>query len=338
MSRFFYSSSNLQNFHNSDSLWKRWRKKSARKKALKQLDANLVNVNNPFRKERGKNKTFGWIKILIVFILFFSWVAALFYAPYFKINKIIIEGTNIIKEDELELFLTTNFFINSNWWPTDNYFILNNKKIENKIKDNFAIEKVAVEKIFPDSIKVIVEEKTTGIIYDNGKDYFLLGESGSLIKKIKSIPENEFFTEDLSNVLTSAISASSTTSTTSTSVQTIRIHKPNFDSVKKEVGSLPLIYDHRPGKENAENLEPEIVYSILKWHKLFSESSIGEPKYFILDNLYAGLKVEIGEMWHIKIGIHGNYENSIRNLEIIIKDQTPNEYVDLRYGERAVWK
>lgn len=338
MSRFFYSSSNLQNFHRSDSWWKRWRKKKAREKALKQLDANLVNVNNPFRKDRQKKRNFSWVKILFVFVLFFSWVATMLYVPYFKINKIIIEGTNIIKEDELELFLIDNFFTNNSWWPTNNYFILNNKKIENKIKNNFAVEKIVVEKIFPDSIKVVVEEKTTGIIYDNGKDYFLLGESGSLIKRIKSIPENEFFIENLSSVLALSISPSSTTSTASTSIQTIKVHKPDFNSIKKEVGPLPLIYDHRPGRESAENLEPEIVYSILKWHKLFSESSVGEPKYFILDNLYAGLKVEIGESWHIKIGIHGNYENSIRNLEIIIKDQTPNEYVDLRYGERAVWK
>lgn len=342
MPRFFYSASNLQNYHAPNSWWRRWRKKIEKKRSLKRLDANLVEVHNPFKKNVEEKPRSIKLGVIFTTLLFFAWLGVMFYLPYFKINKIEFSGLNIIKEEELRTFVNANF-INStkSWWPANNYFILNSSKIGREIKKNFAAEEVSVIKVFPDLIKISVKEKLTSVIYDNGRNYMLLDENGNFVKNLKIVPESEFVIEDISNNSTTSLRSTSTASmlkSMPTSTLVVKVHKPDFKLIKKESGSFPLIYDQRIGRENKNNLEKEVVSAVLTWQKLLEGGKAGELQYFVLDNLAAGLKVRTSEPWDILINIHGNYEGAFSNLEAIIKDNHPSEYVDLRYGERVYWK
>ncbi len=347
MPRFFYSASNLQNNHTPDSWWRRWCKKRERRRSLQKIDANLVEVRNPFKKNTPEKPRSLKTTIVLVVLLFVIWLGIMFYLPYFKINKIEFSGLNITKKEELNNFINTKF-LNSkkSWWPNSNYFILSVKKIKKEILNNFAVEDVAVIKVFPDIIKISIKEKTTSIIYDNGRDYILLDENGNFIKTLKVIPENEFEAEDL-NETTAASSTKNTTTTTSTIIKSvpmatttlsIKVHKPNFKLIKTESGSFPLIYDRRIGRENKNNLEKEVVTAVLAWQKILKGGLVGELQYFVLDNLAAGLTIKTTESWDILISINGSCESAFNNLTAIIKDNHPVEHVDLRYGERVYWK
>jgi cell division septal protein FtsQ len=347
MPRFFYSASNLQNNHAPDSWWQHWRKKRERKRSLQRLDANLVEVHNPFKKNITEKSRSIKPGVAIVALLFFTWLGAMLCLPYFKIDKIEFTGLNIIKKEELNDFINTKFFgSNKNWWPTGNYFLSNSDKIKREIMNNFAVEDVSVVKVFPDSIKILIKEKTTSIIYDNGRDYVLLDENGNFVKKLKTIPENEFVVENLFNSVTSSVTfvtgtvakSNNLLASTSTTSTTARVHKPNFKLIEKELGPFPLIYDRRIGKENKNNLEKEVVSAVLVWQKLLKGGEVGELQYFVLENLAAGLKINTSESWNILININGNYESAFNNLVAVIKENHPIEYVDLRYGERVYWR
>ncbi len=342
MPRFFYSASNLQNSRTPDSWWRRWRKKKERRRSLSRPDTNLVEVRNPFKKkEEEKPHSIKWGLISIV-LIFFIWLGAMFYLPYFKITRVEFEGLNIIKKEELNDFVNNNFLnTNKKWWPRNNYFIVNTTKIGKEIKNNFAVEEIAVVKYFPDLIKITIKEKMTSIIYDNGYEYVLLDENGNFVKKLKVVSDNEFVVEDFTSAPTST--ATNTIKTkkiapTPTTTILVKLHIPDYKSIKKELGSFPLIYDQRIGRENKNNLEKEVVVVVLAWQKLLNNGKVGELQYFVLDNLAAGLKVKTSKPWDILININGNHEGAFSNLEAIIKDNNPNEYVDLRYGERVYWK
>lgn len=345
MPRFFYSASNLQNYHAPDSWWRRWRKKVEKKRALKRLDANLVEVRNPFKKNIEKKPRPIKLGAIFVALIFFIWLGIMFYLPYFRINKVEFSGLNIIKEEELNNFINTKFLnpVRS-WWPSSNYFLLNTSKVGREIKSNFAVEEISVTKVFPNLIKISVREKTTSIIYDNGRDYMLLDENGNFVKNLKVVSDNEFVIENITNTTTPNASTTVSSSNvllrnTSSSTSILeKIHIPDFKSIKKESGTFPLIYDERIGRENKNNLEKEVVSTVFAWQKLLKGSTVGEPHYFILDNLAAGLKIKTSNPWDILININGNYENAFKNLEAILKDNHPGEYVDLRYGERVYWK
>ena len=345
MPRFFYSASNLQNHRAPESWWRRWHRKKERKKALQQLDANLVQVKNPFRKETPTKKDHSKLGIILLVLTILVWLNTMIFLPYFRVTKLKTQGLNIIKEDEIHNFINNNFLIpKHNWWPKNNYFILNKDTVAKQLKENFAIENVLVEKKFPNQINVIIKEKTTSVIYDNGREYVLLDEEGRFVKTLKTINESEFFAEATTTNTESNTSSTSSTIATmnidaiNQSSTAIKIHQPDYLAIKKEMGSFPIIYDHRIGREGKNNLEKEVVAAALTWKKMLEQGKVGELHYFVLENLAAGLKVKTSNPWDILININGNHENAYNNLEAVIRNNKPTEYIDLRYGERVYWK
>jgi len=341
MPRFFYSASNLQSYHTPDSWWQRWRKKREKKHALKRLDANLVQVQNPFKKDTGGTKSFSKARLIGVATIFLVWIGMMLFLPYFQITKVEFRGLNIIKLNEIDNFVHTNFLYSSKrWWPRNNYFILNKNKIVESIKNNFSVDSVVVEKIFSNSLKVTVQEKTSSVVYDNGHNYILLDDKGNFIRVLRKVAENGYTTTSVptnpSSTTAAATAAAQTVSTTVSS--TIRIHKPIFAEIKKEIGNFPLIYDERVGRKDKNTLEEEVIQAVLTWQKLLQQTEVGELQYFELNNLAAGLKIKTSKSFDILVNIHGNHENALSNLETVLKENHPVEYIDLRYGEKVYLK
>lgn len=345
MPRFFYSASNLQNHRAPENWWRRWRRKNERKRALQQIDANLVQVKNPFRKEVPAKKNLAKSGTILLMLIFLIWLATMFFLPYFRITKLQIQGLKIIKESEIQNFVNNNFLIPKyNWWPKNNYFIINKDTIAEQLKNNFAVENIVVKKIFPNQIDIAITEKTTSVIYDNGQEYILLDEEGRFVKTLKTIAKNEFLyqptttnTEKNTSSTSSTIVMANIETNNSTSTPT-KAHQPDFTTIKKEMGSFPIIYDHRIGSEARKNLEKEVVTAALTWKKMLEQGKVGELHYFVLENLAAGLKIKTSNVWDILININGNHENAYQNLETVTKTNEPTDYIDLRYGERVYWK
>lgn len=341
MSKFFYSKQNFQQHRTPDSWWRRLKKAREKKKVLMRIDANLVQIRNPFisrRENKEVKKTKTKRRLVVFLIIIICWLVTMVYLPYFKVSKVTVGGCKLTKNDEIRQLVVEKYLTEKySWWPRSNYFFINGDNISADLVSSFPLEKVIVTKKFPDAIDIEVTEKISSIIYDNGDKYFVLDQKGNLVKIMKQINQNEFSFSNLKAVSTTpGMNTSSTNKNSTTTAMVIKFHTPNYAEIKNEVGNYPLLYDQRENR-NQIKLEPEIASSILIWNELLGKQGIG-VKYFVLDDNISGLVVKIDQPFDVMANIHGNPASEINNMRAILSQYKPTEYIDLRYGERVYWK
>lgn len=317
-----------------------WRKKVLRFFRKKQYTIaspqdSFHYKTNPYRAHKKPSK----IKAkLIVFIIFLAaWTICLAYIPYFKINKINYSGLNNTTKKELDEFIYENFLNKKSILPLNDYFFINTKKISDDLYKKFAFETVEVIKIFPNQLNVNIKEKISSVIYDNGKKYFLLDSGGTAIKYLKDVEPYEMAQKIVSssaNIL--AVNTTSTLINTSTTE-----HIPDYKKINKLFGNYPIIYDRRgfAVEIKQENiLPPEHIAAIIAWYKTLTEQGITHLKFFTLDNLNSGVAIDTTDPWDILFQPKNNNETQISTLKEILPTIKPQQYVDLRFGEKVYWK
>ena len=317
-----------------------WRQRVARFFKKKQYTVQTTPSSfgyqtNPFKpqKKSGKRK----IAYVIFLALLAIWIACLAYIPYFSINKVLYFGLNNTSRDEINRFVYDNFLNKKSWLPYRNYFFVNTEKIQQALNKKFAFEFVAVIKKFPNQLNVDVKEKISTIIYDNGKKYFLLDSGGTAIKYLKDVESHEFA---LKITTTSASSLLSGTSTAALATSTFE-HSPDYKKINKLFGIYPIIYDQRnfDAAIKQENVLPsELISAIITWYKAMTEQGMAKPKFFVIDNLNSGMILKIDKSWHILFQPKNNNEAQINTLKEILPTIKPQQYVDLRFGEKVYWK
>ena len=122
-----------------------------------------------------KKSLFG---LIVLFILLTT------YTPKFNfiensnlyIQKIEIENAYIVKSDEIKK--------NLRFLYKENLFFLNTKDIEKNLKNETFIESFSVKKIYPNTLKLIIVEKTPIAILHSKKKKFYISDKGDLINFI----------------------------------------------------------------------------------------------------------------------------------------------------------
>ncbi len=290
---------------------------------------------NPFRVHKKPSK----IKVkFIVFIVFMmTWITGLAYIPYFKINKINYLGLNNTTKNELDQFIYDNFLNKKSVLPLNDYFFINTGQISGDLYKKFAFETVEVTKVFPNQLNINIKEKISSVIYDNGKKYFLLDSGGTAIKYLKDVESYEI----TQKIVTSSpdLLASNTTSTILTTSTTE--HTPDYKKITALFGNYPIIYDRRGFAVDVKQenvLPPEHISAILAWYKTLTEQGIAAPKFFALDNLNSGIAIDTTDPWNILFQPKNNNNAQINTLKEILHTIKPQQYVDLRFGEKVYWK
>ena len=292
--------------------------------------------SNPFKTHKKPSR----LKIrVIIFILFLiAWTVCLAYIPYFKVHKINYSGLNNTTKTELDEFIYTNFLNKKSILPLNNYFFINTDKISGDLYKTFAFETVEVIKIFPNQLNVNIKEKISSVIYDNGKKYFLLDSGGTAIKYLRDVEPYEIMEKTVSSsfsilIVNSSSSVSVNTSTTE--------HTPNYKEINKLFGNYPIIYDRRGLDVETKQegiLPPEHIAAIITWYKTLTEQGIPHLKFFSLDNLNSGVAIDTTDPWNILFQPKNNNDAQINTLKEILPTIKPQQYVDLRYGEKVYWK
>lgn len=112
-------------------------------------------------------------KILLIIIGLIVAIILVFISGVFDINEIEVEGNNHVSKEQIisfsEIELNTNIFSASK------------KDVYNKIKDNAYVDDVQIKKVFPNKIKLIIEERkveycievASGFAYVDKKGYIL---------------------------------------------------------------------------------------------------------------------------------------------------------------------
>ena len=322
--------------------------KNRRRAVRKQEQEETVwRQNNPYKDPYKANHR-PKIALILLILTLISWIVLIIYLPFFRINNIIFNGLNIIKHDEIDNEIRSNFLTGGKIFPKNSYFFLSTAKIEKDLSKKFSLEKIKVSKGFPDTLKVELKERISVIIYDNGKNYFLINKNGEIIKNIKQVGDNEF---ELSNqTQTTTLPAQIVNSgnqlynfNTSSAVvnQTEnKIHIPDYKGLSKEFVNYPILYDKRVNKDGQEIglIKSEYIDSMIDFYSELTQQGIADIKYLEMEHPMAGIKAYTNKGWSILFQPQNNISKQIENLKTIIKENKPSSYIDLRYEDRVYWK
>lgn len=300
--------------------------------AMRATEKPSSRVNPYRREEKTKVGLSLQIKLLFLFALILSWVALAIYLPYFRINKIVYYGLDIIQKDEMEKYIKTSYLDSWGILPHSNYFLASKSKITDLLNQKYSLNRLEVRKKFPNTLEIDLEEKMSSVIYDNGQAYYILDSEGTAIKFLENItppiPCDSSSTEAMGEVATSTPS-------------TPDIHTPNYLFMRNQYGNYPVLYDKRclTVTEKQNNiLSPKIIADTIAWRDLLEKEGIASVKYFITENPLAGLGAVTNKGLTVYWQPANDTTAQLTNLKTILKSEQPQQYIDLRFGERVYWK
>lgn len=128
------------------------------------------------------------IALLILPIVLIVWGAILWFHPFFSIHTILFQGnttiTDLALQTTIERELRTKML---GLFPRDTYFLIRKEWIRKKITKAFALKSITIEKIFPDTLHITLEEKITHLIYqDPNNEQYALAMDGIITQKLGS--------------------------------------------------------------------------------------------------------------------------------------------------------
>lgn len=282
------------------------------------------------------------IKIAIIIVSFFATGVLTLSHHYFRVNNIDIQGIERLSEGDIHITIHNilqrrRFFVFHN----NNYFLLNVDEVRDVLQEKYPLQSLIVQKSFPQNLSVLIEEKISTIIYDNGKEYSYLDGNG-LVVEVRLLVEESEWKE------TGAPRVDITTTTASSSLELAsqnRIHTPHIDRIVEEMGDFPIVYDTR-GKLVAINeraLSSETAHGIFTWFNMMMRESIAiRPRYFVIDNELGDVVIKTAEGWEIRGRVDTDIEKQWDELHLVLKNKISRraslQYVDIRYDGRVYWQ
>ncbi|EKE06983.1 MAG: hypothetical protein ACD_18C00220G0001 [uncultured bacterium] len=297
-------------------------------------------MENPFLHEKVNNHIYLKV-VIIIFSLSFTFSLFIFH-PFFSIKNINIEGIQRI--NKTELLDTINGILNYNKFgfiKQNSYLIANINDIKNIIKDRYPIEKIIVKKSFPNKLEIIIQEKISTIIYDNGIEYSYVDLDGKIVEIMRKTSDYEW--KDITkNVATTTSDGTAVTTT----IVIARFHEPDINAIKKDLGNYPIIYDKNNFQEvtiNQNVLDKNEVISIINWFKNLDNNEKIPLKYFVFEDNHQDLTIKTYKGFYMKTRFDIDVKSQINKIEALYRDKIKDEnkfldYIDLRYSDRIYWK
>ena len=296
------------------------------------------NRNPLIAKEKISNTKIK-IQIFLIVVAIISMLWLSIYHSFFHITKINIVGLQRISEEEITTSIRSvinykKLFI----FPGKNYFLVDVDEINAILKEKYPINSIIVKKSFPHSLSLIIGEKISTLIYDNGNKYGYIGLEGKIVEVIRTVGEDEWVHKTTTTIITNEDGEK---------IEEEKIiestHKPPLNRIITEMGDFPIVYDKR-GREvvqNAVALKQDTVSGIIKWFNLINNRTDIPFGYVIINNELGDGFIKTKEGWEIKTKLNIDVEKQFESLEFILKEKVnrPNlSYVDLRFGSQVYWK
>lgn len=143
----------------------------------KNFKRSLIFSGNKFKsKPKVDKKQFNKIwRILLILIIIFSLFYFVFCSEYFRINEIIVQGNNLVSEENIIQFVPHN----------SNMFLFSSSKVKkNILYNNPEIKNIEIFRGIPNALKIVVLEHDNKVIWESGGNQYLLSSQGRVTKKI----------------------------------------------------------------------------------------------------------------------------------------------------------
>ncbi len=127
------------------------------------------------------------LKIAFIFFLIIALVtlAIMCFTVFFPIKRINVSGSEIYSKSEI---------IKASRLSTDdNLFVVSEEEIEGNIRKKLPyIDNVKLKRVLPDAVILTVTDAKEYAYYQSGEKYFVLSNSGYILKEQTEVPENVF--------------------------------------------------------------------------------------------------------------------------------------------------
>ena len=326
MTRYFHSQRCFEKYRPDKPrrFWGFWRRKKKRVIAPSAAKSAINYGHNLYKKPQKRRSIKLWI--LILFIVLSGWVTLVGRLPYFKIKEAFYNGLNIIKKEEISA-VVAEYLNRGKIFPHDSYFFFRTGGLEKIIQEKYSLSKLEIEKQFPNVLMIRIEEKISSIIYDNGRDYFLLDGDGTAIKYLGKVDE----------LLPAAVANASTT----TSTRKEAFHTPDYRKLRRECGAYPIVFDlnNSTTTEKQTNVFPkELIAKIINWQERLEGESMVKPRYFVYTGPFAEVMVSTQEGFDIYFSLQTDFESQLLALKAVLQKNNPKEYVKILSPQRVYWK
>lgn len=307
---------------------------------------NFAHLPPGYRKakhklpERGQSKSDRikkYIKITTIGLTFFGTFCLLFLHPFFQVTSISLQGLNKIKESELRdtingILSYKKFYL----LPQNNFFLMDIDEMHSILTQKYAVQNLLIEKQFPHTLNISLQEKLSTVIYDNGEQYSLVDANGKISEILRIVDDNEW------RVIRKTVSSTNESGVqVNTDMIVSRVHTPNYKNLTKEIGEYPLVYDtrQRTVSKGEQVLDETSVKQVIEWYELLKKINV-PISYFQMEQPVGEITIKIDEGWYIKAKLNDKILEQFQVFEFLLKEKIERsqiEYIDVRFPGRAFW-
>lgn len=294
-------------------------------------------ANPHITRSRGLGSAYR-LKLALFFGLSITTVALALYHPGFQLNSVKVDGLVRIEENNitgtaLAAMEGHRFFT----IPRSNYFFFNIEELKTILIEKLPIEHIVITKKFPNRLLIVVEEKISNIIYDNGKQYAYVDMQGNVVEIRRNVLDAEW------DVATKRVTSTDEQGKEANKEEIIsRVHRPDISSVTRELGNLPILYDARGTelKINSKILKDETATAIVDWYNILDKKINLPVSFFEIGDEVGDVLIHTKDGWSVK-GRLAQIEDQSNALNTILKQKISGskiQYIDVRYDGRIYWK
>lgn len=284
-------------------------------------------------------KVYFWLFFIIILGLFYFF----FYSNFFILKNIeITRAKNTkqkvsdeqVKNSVISSFLENKYLI----FSKGNYFSFDKNAEANKIKNNFNLEQITINKAFPDKLKIIIEEKSpvASIAIKEKKIELESAETANEIKPDAAEPQKDIKTQE------NAVSTTTEESIQEYSYFLLDKRGDSLESVKEADPQLPLIYNE------AEIVQPPYITEknlsfILELYKKFPQrlEEIKINSYKIGESKESKITLVTDEGWEMYFDSMSDAREQLEKVVLILSKKTKDQrkilrYLDARFQDRVI--
>lgn len=262
------------------------------------------------------------------------------YHPFFRIKNVEVSGLQRINKKEFSQTVLGMIDYNKLLiLPGNSYFVVDVEEIVKTTKSRFSIERIEVEKKFPSSLAITVEEKISTLIYDNGKEYSYLDADGNVVEKIRQVGDDEW-----SEKIKITTSTNEDGELEEKKEILERTHAPDTQQIKTEMGDYPIIFDKRGKEVTLDNpaINQGLAGGIIQWFNLLNTKTDLYFGYLIITDERGEGDIVTGNGWILKVKLAEAIDLQFSELQHLLYKEKVNtgdlNYVDLRYLGKVFWK